>query len=337
MEKEKKILSQDDIGKLLNAISTGEKIEEPPVQRKIKIYDFKRPDVLSREMLFATMKIFEIFCKNYASLLSKKTKKECSYRVSSIDQLTFEEFIRSIPPFSPMFLAKGDFGQVIVEVDPEIVFAMFDMVQKEDEAKLNEADEKEKFLNIPLRELSDSEMTRFKKEIQEPFMAVLKKTLTKDLDKSTNFESNIKKWNVEKYRFEKDSLYCKAMAPGEMICLVSISAVFDGVNGMINLCFPYKEIIKITNEARGIKEMAGEKSIDMNLVQNTTVPVEVVLGSTNKTLKEVSGMGEGTIIELDRLAGTPVDVKVNGKIVGHGEVVVIDENFGVCLTDFVRD
>ena len=80
--------------------------------------------------------------------------------------------------------------------------------------------------------------------------------------------------------------------------------------------------------------MAKEKSIDMNLVQDTTVPVEVVLGGTNKTLKEISSMGEGTIIELDKFARAPVDVRVNGKVVGHGEVVVIDENFGVRLTDF---
>ncbi len=323
---ESKILEQDEIDHLLNAISSEEKTEEPRTTRKIKIYDFKRPDVLSKEMLFATMKIFEIFCKNYATSISKKTKKDCSYKIDSIDQLTFEEFIRGVPHFSPMFLAKGNFGQVIVEVDSEIVFSILGMAHEEKNSQ-----------DIPRRELSDSEMSRFKKEIQEPFMAVLKKTLTKDLDKSTNFESNIKKWNVEKYSFETNSQVCKAIAPGEMICLVSISAVFDGVSSMINLCFPYKEIIKITNEARGIKEMAGEKSIDMNLVQDTTVPIEVVLGSTNRSLKEISGMGEGTILELDKLAGSPVDVKVNGKIVGHGEVVVIDENFGVRLTDFERN
>lgn len=323
---ESKILEQDEIDHLLNAISSEEKTEDPRVTRKIKIYDFKRPDVLSKEMLFATMKIFEIFCKNYATSISKKTKKDCSYKIDSIDQLTFEEFSRAVPHFSPMFLAKGNFGQLIVEVDPEIVFSMLDMAHEEKNSQ-----------EIPRRELSDSEMNRFKKEILEPFMAVLKKTLTKDLDKSTNFESNIKKWNVEKYSFETNSQVCKAITPGEMICLVSISAVFDGVSGMINLCFPYKEIIKITNEAKGIKEMAGEKSIDMNLVQDTTVPIEVVLGSTNRSLKEISGMGEGTILELDKLAGSPVDVKVNGKIVGHGEVVVIDENFGVRLTDFEKN
>ncbi len=323
---ESEILKQNEIDQMLNAISSEEKTEEPRVTRKIKIYDFKRPDVLSKEMLFATMKIFEIFCKNYATSISKKTKKACSYKIDSIDQLTFEEFIRGVPHFSPMFLAKGNCGQLIVEVDPEIVFSMLGMAHEEQNSQ-----------DIPYRELSDSEMSRLKKEIQEPFMAVLKRTLTKDLDKSTNFESNIKKWNVEKYSFETNSQVCKAIAPGEMICLVSISTVFDGVNGMINLCFPYKEIIKITNEARGIKEMAGEKSIDMNLVQNTTVPIEVVLGSTNRSLKEISGMGEGTILELDKLAGSPVDVKVNGKIIGHGEVVVIDENFGVRLTDFEKN
>ena len=80
--------------------------------------------------------------------------------------------------------------------------------------------------------------------------------------------------------------------------------------------------------------MESKKSIDMNLVQGTKVPVEVVLGGTNMSLNDVSALGEGSIIELDKNALSPVDIKVNGKIVGHGEVVVIDDNFGVRLTDF---
>jgi flagellar motor switch protein FliN/FliY len=60
------------------------------------------------------------------------------------------------------------------------------------------------------------------------------------------------------------------------------------------------------------------------------------LGATKKSIKDVLGFGEGTIIELDKLAGEPMDIVVNGKVMAHGEVVVIDENFGVRITDIVE-
>jgi flagellar motor switch protein FliN/FliY len=61
----------------------------------------------------------------------------------------------------------------------------------------------------------------------------------------------------------------------------------------------------------------------------------VELGRTKKPIKEILSMGEGTIIELDKLAGEPVDILVNNKLIAKGEVVVIDENFGVRVTEIV--
>ena len=52
-------------------------------------------------------------------------------------------------------------------------------------------------------------------------------------------------------------------------------------------------------------------------------------------IKEILGLGEGSIIELEKLAGEPVDLLVNGKLIAKGEVVVIDENFGVRVTEIV--
>ena len=58
-------------------------------------------------------------------------------------------------------------------------------------------------------------------------------------------------------------------------------------------------------------------------------------GRTKKLIKDILGMGEGTIIELDKLAGEPVDILVNNKLIAKGEVVVIDENFGVRVTEIL--
>ena len=59
------------------------------------------------------------------------------------------------------------------------------------------------------------------------------------------------------------------------------------------------------------------------------------LGRTKKTIKDILELTNGSIVELDKLAGEPVDIMVNGKFLAKGEVVVIDENFGVRITDIV--
>ncbi|MDR1985842.1 MAG: flagellar motor switch protein FliN [Treponema sp.] len=74
---------------------------------------------------------------------------------------------------------------------------------------------------------------------------------------------------------------------------------------------------------------------NIGLLMDVFMEMTVELGRTKKLIKEILGMGEGTIIELDKLAGEPVDILVNHKLIAKGEVVVIDENFGVRVTEIV--
>ena len=74
---------------------------------------------------------------------------------------------------------------------------------------------------------------------------------------------------------------------------------------------------------------------NIGLIMDVFMEMTVELGRTKKTIKEILGMGEGTIIELDKLAGEPVDILVNHKPIAKGEVVVIDENFGVRVTEIL--
>ncbi len=74
---------------------------------------------------------------------------------------------------------------------------------------------------------------------------------------------------------------------------------------------------------------------DISLLLDVPMTLTVELGRTTRLVQEILGLGEGSIIELDKLAGEPVDLLVNGKLIAKGEVVVIDENFGVRVTDIV--
>ena len=81
-------------------------------------------------------------------------------------------------------------------------------------------------------------------------------------------------------------------------------------------------------------QSAGEQG-NISLIMDVFMEMTVELGRTKKTIKEILGLGEGTIIELDKLAGEPVDILVNHKPIAKGEVVVIDENFGVRVTEIL--
>ena len=74
---------------------------------------------------------------------------------------------------------------------------------------------------------------------------------------------------------------------------------------------------------------------NISLIMDVFMEMTVELGRTRKLIKDILSMGEGTIIELDKLAGEPVDILVNHKLIAKGEVVVIDENFGVRVTEIV--
>ena len=68
-------------------------------------------------------------------------------------------------------------------------------------------------------------------------------------------------------------------------------------------------------------------------LKNIKVPLEVLIGKCELTLAEFAEIGEGTIIQLDKMAGEPVDLVAAGEFVAKGEVVVIDENFGIRVTE----
>lgn len=79
---------------------------------------------------------------------------------------------------------------------------------------------------------------------------------------------------------------------------------------------------------------AGGSSIDLLL--DVPLQVTVELGRTQLSVREVLGLGTGSVVELEKLAGEPVDLLINGRLIARGEVVVIDESFGVRVTEIVR-
>jgi len=91
----------------------------------------------------------------------------------------------------------------------------------------------------------------------------------------------------------------------------------------------------VTSELQEEKKLTVyDKSLD--IVMDVPLTITVELGRTEKLVRDVLEMSPGSVIELDKLAGEPVDILVNQKYIAKGEVVVIDENFGIRITDIIR-
>ena len=81
--------------------------------------------------------------------------------------------------------------------------------------------------------------------------------------------------------------------------------------------------------------VAEQRAADLHRLEDVLVELAVEIGRTHMTIGETLALGPGSIVSLNRLAGEPVDLLVNGKRIARGEVVVIDEEFGLRLTEVV--
>lgn len=84
-----------------------------------------------------------------------------------------------------------------------------------------------------------------------------------------------------------------------------------------------------------VQGMMPVTDTNIDLIMDVPLQVTVELGRTRKLIRDILELAPGSVVELDKLAGEPVDILVNGKLIAKGEVVVIDENFGVRITDIV--
>jgi len=107
--------------------------------------------------------------------------------------------------------------------------------------------------------------------------------------------------------------------------------------GEIDILTPDLPMAEISAEISGDDETSSETGSDVNLEMILDVPVTLSLeiGRTRMPIRNLLQLNQGSVIELERGAGEPLDVYVNGTLIAHGEVVVINDRFGMRLTDIV--
>ena len=82
-------------------------------------------------------------------------------------------------------------------------------------------------------------------------------------------------------------------------------------------------------------EAAGVQDINLDVVLNVDVNLSLEVGRTNISVRNLLQLNQGSVVELDRLAGEPLDVLINGTLIARGEVVVVNDKYGIRLTDVI--
>ena len=88
-------------------------------------------------------------------------------------------------------------------------------------------------------------------------------------------------------------------------------------------------------QAQALNETPTDGEVKLDVVLDIPVTIAMEIGRTKISIRNLLQLNQGSIVELDRLAGEPMDVMVNGTLVAHGEVVVVNEKFGIRLTDVI--
>lgn len=217
------VLSQDEIDALLSAINSGSseadmKANPPADTRKIKIYDFRRPDKFSGDQIQNILHVHDTFARLATAMLSSRLRSLVSVRVSSIDQLTYEEFLRSIP--NPTMLGIVSMyplkGQAVLEIDPTITFSFIDRL----------------FGGSGEGPKTNREITDIEKSAMEALAAGI-------LDSLKAAWNKVASLNFRLSAIETNPQFAGIVPPSEMVILVTLDTQIGEVRGVMNLCIPY--------------------------------------------------------------------------------------------------
>jgi flagellar motor switch protein FliM len=300
------ILSQEEIDALLEVVDDDninpdelEKSSEILDQRQITLYDFKRPNRVSKEQLRAFRSIHDKMARNLASQISSVMRSIVEIQLHSVDQMTYGEFLMSLP--SPtsfnVFSLKPLDGKSVVEINPSIVFPMIERLLG---GPGESYDGNRDFSDIELN-LLDTILKVITTNIKEAWAPVI--------DIYPVVEAKESSPNV-----------VQIVAQNEIIVMVVMELIIGHTSGMINFCYPVitleSVLPKLASRDLMLTETSSRKSRNKELkalLGGAKVDIEAIIGHANLTMKNILELEEGDIIRLDRSADDTAILRVDGK------------------------
>jgi flagellar motor switch protein FliM len=323
------VLSQDEIDQLLTAINAGEteieSIKPTADTRKIKIYDFKRPDKFSKEQIRTVQNMHETFARLTTTTLSASMRALVHVHVASVDQLTYEEFIRSIPTPTTLAVVSMDplKGQAILEIDPSVTFTIIDRLfgGSGEGAKLN-------------RELTDIEHSVMEGIIVR-ILGNMREAWTQVIDLRPRLS-----------QIETNPQFAQIVPPSEMVVLVTLETKVGEVEGMMNLCIPYMTIEPIVSKLSAqfwyssVRRGATTENLNILKEKLSTVEIPVIaeVGHISISVRDVIALRRGDVIRLYSVhVDDPMALNVGNKKKFLCRPGVIGKKMAVQITKKLED
>ena len=323
------VLSQDEIDQLLQAISSGESEDTDfkPVNdtRKIKIYDFKRPDKFSKEQIRTVSIMHETFARLTTTSLSAQLRSLVHVHVASVDQLTYEEFIRSIPTPTTLAVINMDplKGNAVLEIDPAITFSMIDRLfgGTGQGAKVS-------------RDLTDIEQSVMEGIIVR-ILANMREAWTQVIDLRPRLG-----------QIETNSQFAQIVPPSEMVVLVTLETKVGEEEGMMNFCIPYLTIEPIISKLSSqfwfssVRRSSTTQYLGTLKEKLSDVDMDVVaeIGTINMPIRDVLALRVGDVVRLSTVrVGDPLSLSVGNKKKFYCQPGVVGKKMAVQIIEKIDD
>lgn len=307
------VLSQAEVESLLHAMETKSQQETAPaplasprgpraVREKITPYDFKRPERVGKEQMRALQSLHEGFGRNFGAALSALLRSIVEVKLTSVDQLTYSEFVFSLenPTCFNLLTAKPLEGNLILDINPSILYPIINRL-------LGGSKETGSMARRPVTEIE----LRLVRRITGLFLSDLKRAW-----------ANVIPLEFEIERVESNPQLVQIVPPNEVVVLISFELTLGEVRGMMNLCIPFNAIERIGNKLTTnnwvsyARSSPTPESIDQvsRALDGALVEMVATLASSRITTSDLLGLRVGDIVITEKDVHTPLDVAVAGVV-----------------------
>ncbi|MFS0667507.1 flagellar motor switch protein FliM [Peribacillus frigoritolerans] len=321
------ILSQNEIDALLSAISTGEMdaddLKKEEVEKRVKVYDFKRALRFSKDQIRSLTRIHENFARLLTTYFSAQLRTYVQISVASADQIPYEEFIRSIPKMTIMnvFEVPPLDGRIILEVNPNIAYSMMDRVLGGRGISVNKVDS----------------LT----EIETKIMSNLFEKAFGNLQEAWGTIVEIEPVMTE---FEVNPQFLQLVSPNDTVVVISLNTQIGETSGMINVCIPHVVLEPIIPKLsahywmeNSQKEKIPEEIMILEKrIRNADLPIISELGSTDITIEDFLLLDVGDVIDLNKSINEPLTITIGGIPKYSGQPGKVGKKHAIQILDILK-
>lgn len=322
------VLSQGEIDSLLSALSTGEmsadELKKEESERKIRTYDFKRALRFSKDQVRSLTRIHENFARLLTTTFSAQLRTFVQMSVASVDQIPYEEFIRSIPRMTLLnvFEAHPLEGRLLIEVNPNIGYAMLDRLLGGKGTGMNKVEN--------LTEIETKLITQLFQRMLETFQSAWESMIEIDPVMAD---------------LEVNPQFLQMVSPNETVVVISLSTTIGEASGMINVCLPHVVLEDILPklsmhhwmQTKKKERKEGEVEALKTTLKSTSITLKAILGHSQITVEELLHLQAGDVIELDQTIEKPLVIYAGGEPKFYGQPGQKKQRMAVQITEVLEE